>query len=153
MVRERDVGHLLTEVEGRTRGGCWCHARRHLFDALPSAPEARDGLDIIIDLFLVERAAQARGILGTPEHLALRQERSTKVLEALEQWIARTRPLYEPRSAMGQALGYMNNQWSRLTAFLDDPLVPIHNNASERSIRPVASSMISDSRRRKSRGV
>ena len=130
--------NVVTEVEGRKRGGCWCHARRHLFDALPSAPEARDGLDIIIDLFLVERQAQARGILGTPAHLALRQERSTTVLAALEQWIERTQPLYEPRSAMGQALGYMNNQWTRLTAFLDDPLVPIHNNASEAALRIVA---------------
>ncbi len=39
---------------------------------------------------------------------------------------------------MGQALGYMKNQWARLTAFLDDPAVPIHNNASEAALRIVA---------------
>ncbi|MCC6528623.1 MAG: IS66 family transposase, partial [Polyangiaceae bacterium] len=26
--------NAVTEVEGRTRGGCWCHARRYLFEAL-----------------------------------------------------------------------------------------------------------------------
>lgn len=29
------------------------HARRYLFDALPYVPEARDGLDIILDLFMI----------------------------------------------------------------------------------------------------
>ena len=32
----------------------------------------------------------------------------------------------------------MKNQWPRLIAFLDDPLVPIHNNASEAALRIVA---------------
>jgi glutathione S-transferase len=39
---------------------------------------------------------------------------------------------------MGEALRYLNNQWSRLRVFLDDPLVPVHNNASEAALRIVA---------------
>jgi transposase len=39
---------------------------------------------------------------------------------------------------MGDALRYMKNQWSRLIAFLDDPLIHIHNNASESALRIVA---------------
>lgn len=34
---------------------------------------------------------------------------------------------------MGQALRYMVSQWFRPAAFLDDPLIPIHNSASEQS--------------------
>ena len=47
-------------------------------------------------------------------------------------------PLLEPKSAMGQALRYIKNQWPRLTAFLRDARVPLHNNASEVALRIVA---------------
>src|SRR6185369_5001462 len=108
----------VTDVDGRGRGGCWSHARRHLFEAMSSAPQARDGLDILIDLFLVERTAQSRGIVGTAAHLELRQRRSTEVLARLRAWMDQTTPLYEPKSVMGKALGYLVNQWEPRTAFL-----------------------------------
>lgn len=128
----------VTDVDGRERTGCWSHARRYFFDALPTAPEAREALDIILDLFMVERSAKNRGIVGTPAHLEMRQRRSQDALDRLLKWVERTKPLYEPRSAMGQAIGYLENQWSRLTAFLKDPLIPIHNNASEAALRIIA---------------
>lgn len=130
--------NVVTDVDGRDRSGCWCHARRYLFDALPGAPEARHGLDIILELFLVEREAQRKQIVGTAEHLALRRKKSAPVLERLRRWREKMEPLFEPKSAMGQALGYMKNQWSRLTIFLGDSAIPIHNNASEAALRIVA---------------
>jgi transposase len=128
----------VTDVDGRDRTGCFSHARRHLFDALATAPEARKGLDIILDLFMVERGAVARGIVGTPAHLALRKRKSARILERLRQWRDQTTPHFEPSSAMGEALRYMRNQWPRLIAFLDDPAIPIHNNASEAALRIIA---------------
>jgi transposase len=130
--------NIVTDVDGRDRTGCWSHARRHLFDALASAPEARGGLDIILELFMIERRAQAQGIAGTRAHLALRKKRSTKVIERLRLWRDQMAPHFEPKSAMGEALRYMTNQWARLTAFLDDALIPIHNNASEAALRIIA---------------
>jgi transposase len=128
----------VTDVEGRERSGCWSHVRRKLFEAMSAAPEAREGLDIILDLFMVERSAQNRGVVGTPAHLELRQRRSTEALARLQAWREKTTPLYEPKSAMGQALGYLDNQWPRLTSFLQDPKIPIHNNASESALRIIA---------------
>ena len=130
--------NVVTDVDGRERTGCWSHARRHLFDALPRAPEARDGLDIILELFMIERTAQTKKIVGTAKHLALRKKLSAPVLERLRVWREKTASLYEPSSAMGQALRYMKNQWSRLCAFVKDPLIPIHNNASEAALRIMA---------------
>ncbi len=130
--------NVVTDVEGRERTGCWSHARRNLFEALTTAPEARAGLDIILDLFMVERKAQKKGLLGTPAHLALRRGESVDALGRLLGWMKDTLPLYEPRSAMGQALRYISNQWYRLTAFVDDPKIPIHNNASEAALRIIA---------------
>lgn len=130
--------NIVTDVEGRDRSGCWSHARRHLFDALCRAPEAREGLDLILELFMIERAARQKGIVGTDKHLALRRKRSAPALERLRLWREKTALFYEPSSAMGEALRYMKNQWQRLTAFLRDPLVPIHNNASEAALRIMA---------------
>ncbi len=130
--------NVVTDVEGRERTGCWSHARRKLFEAMPSAPEARQALDIILELFMVERKAKSQGVVGTREHLAMRRSRSQDALGRLLVWMKDTMPLYEPSSAMGQALRYMQNQWFRLTAFVDDPLIPIHNNASEAALRIIA---------------
>jgi transposase len=130
--------NVVTDVDGRERTGCWSHARRYLFDALATAPEAREGLDIILDLFMVERKAKSMNIVGTPAHHELRQRRSTAILERIRVWREAAAPNFEPKSPMGIALRYMNNQWSRLTAFLADPKIPIHNNASEAALRIVA---------------
>jgi hypothetical protein len=93
---------------------------------------------MILDLFMVEREAAGRNIVGTPDHLALRKGRSASIIAAIAAWREKMAPLFEPSSAMGDALRYMKNQWSRLIAFLDDPLIPIHNNASEAALRIVA---------------
>jgi transposase len=130
--------NVVTDVDGRVRTGCWSHARRYLFDALSSAPEARDGLDIILDLFMVEREAQALNIVGTAGHLDLRKNESAAVLERFRVWHEKMTPLFEPKSAMGEALRYIRNQWPRLTTFLRDARIPLHNNASEAALRIVA---------------
>lgn len=130
--------NAVTDVDGRIRCGCWSHARRYLFEALPTAPEARVGLDIIIDLFMVEREADRRKIVGTSAHLKLRRRKSTLVLNRFRAWFNRISPLFDPRSPMGEALRYISNQWDRLRAFLDDPCIPIHNNASEAALRLIA---------------
>jgi len=130
--------NIVTDVDGRERTGCFSHARRYLFDALATAPEGREGLDIILDLFLIERRARDANIVGTREHLELRRRESAPVLERLRAWRDKMAPLFEPKSPMGEALRYMKNQWSRLIAFLNDPHIPIHNNASESALRIVA---------------
>ena len=37
---------------------------------------------------------------------------------------------------MGKPLGYLDSQWGKLTLFLEDGEVPIHNNLAENKIRP-----------------
>ncbi len=43
-----------------------------------------------------------------------------------------------PKTALGKALTYLNNQWERLIGYLDDGRYPIDNNVAERAIRPFA---------------
>jgi hypothetical protein len=128
----------VSDVDGRDRSGCWSHARRYLFDAWSTARDARDGLDIILDLFMVERLARKRGIEGTQAHLELRRTKSIPILNTMLLWVNETSERHEPSSAMGVALRYIRNQFHRLILFTDDPLIPIHNNASEAALRIIA---------------
>jgi transposase len=69
---------------------------------------------------------------------AERGARSAPILDRLAVWMKATSPLFEPKSPMCEALRYLNNQWSRLRLFLEDALIPIHNNASEAALRIVS---------------
>jgi transposase len=63
----------------------------------------------------------------------LRQERSRPVLDRIWQWA--TAQVGLPRSDFGKAVRYMLERWKGLTRFVDDPRVPLDNNAIERSLR------------------
>jgi transposase len=40
-----------------------------------------------------------------------------------------------PRSDFGKAVRYMLERWEGLTRFVDDPRIPLDNNAAERALR------------------
>jgi transposase len=129
----------VTDPDGRARGGCWCHARRKIFEARAIAPaEADHVITEMRKLFRVEHEATVRGIARTAEHLALRRQRSKPVVDGLYAWIAEHQPKVLPKSPIGAALQYLINQRDRLELFLNDARVPLHNNASERRLRIIA---------------
>jgi transposase len=131
--------NVVTDPEGRARGGCWCHLRRKLFEARMAAGDDADvGIDKMRGLFRVEHEATVRRIVGSPDHLALRKKKSASLVEAFFTWVAATTPNVLPQSALGQALGYATRQRARLELFLTDARIPLHNNASERRLRVVA---------------
>lgn len=129
----------VTDVDGRTRSGCLAHVRRKFFDALPNAPnEARQALDLILDVYRVEHVARARKIVRTNEHLRLRQTDGRQAMDRLHEWILNEQPKHSPKSGFGQALSYAVNQWPTLLHFLDNERIPLDNNASEGALRVVA---------------
>jgi len=58
------------------------------------------------------------------------------ILNQLRQWLEKSQPQVLPKSAMGKALTYLNNQWSCLIGYVDDGRYPIDNNPAENAIRP-----------------
>jgi transposase len=56
-------------------------------------------------------------------------------VEKLRAWVDVRCADVEPRSILGQALGYLVRQWPRLTAFLRDPLMDLTNNEVESDLR------------------
>ena len=81
---------------------------------------------------------QARG--KCPEEvLALRRKLSVPIMDQLRLWLdgdAARKVL--PKSRLGEAVRYLNNQWDALTVFLGDGRVPIDNNDTEQLMKQVA---------------
>lgn len=131
--------NVVTDPDGRKRGGCWSHLRRKFFEARASAPaEVDHALALIRAVFRVEHDATEQRIVRSPAHLALRASRSKPVVDELFAWVASTRPATLPKSPLGEALGYAMNQRERLELFLTDARIPMHNNSSEARLRVVA---------------
>jgi transposase len=67
----------------------------------------------------------------------LRRDRSRPVLDRIWQWA--TVQVGLPPSDFGKAVRYMLERWEGLTRFVDNPRIPVDNNAAERALRgPVA---------------
>src|SRR5215831_17041739 len=128
----------VTDVAGRDRASCLAHVRRRFFDALATAPEARRALDLILEVYRVEHEAKERGIVRTAEHLSLRQTKGRGAMDAFLAWLDQQKNAHPPKSPLGEAISYARNRGQTLTRFLDDPHIPVDNNASERALRVVA---------------
>ena len=129
----------VTMPGGRERAGCLAHLRRKFFEAQSTAPElAKVAMDYILDVYRIERAALDADLLGTPEHLEMRQTQSSVVMEAFKAWLDLEQAQQPPKSPIGQAISYALGQWDALTLFLTDAHLPIDNNASERALRVAA---------------
>jgi transposase len=63
----------------------------------------------------------------------LRAERSALLVAAIRTWAQGQRAL--PESSLGKAIAYMLGLWPGLTRFLNDPRIPLDNNATERALR------------------
>jgi len=130
--------HLFTrEEDPLIEVGCWAHARRP-FVELAERGEARAAVMLhhVKKLYAVERAATEAGD-GPDERLARRRRDSAPVLEAIAKWIAEVLAKEPPKSALAGAAGYIHNQWTALTRFLEDGALPIDNTLVERALRGV----------------
>jgi len=130
--------HAIPDV---TLAGCWAHARRKFAESLKALPPeqkdadvpAKEGLSFCNKLFAIEKELVDKEPL---ERYQIRLKDSHPVLEAFSAWLSYQSPRVLPKSALGQAIAYCKNQWTKLIAFLEDGRLEIHNNRAERSIKP-----------------
>jgi transposase len=110
------------ERAGAKRGGCNAHGRRKLVEALRGGDaRAAEGLTIYGALFHVEAESKRLGE-SIDQRFARRLKDSVPLADSLHAWVESRRLEVEPKSKLGEALGYLHRQWKRLTAFLRDPL-------------------------------
>lgn len=114
---------------------CWAHVRREFVEIEKSFPTAcGEILDLIGELYLLDRRCPA-GPAGDALRAEVRGTESRKVIERIVAWFYQTVPTCLPESGLHKALGYMAHMWKGLVLFLDNPLIPLDNNGTERAAR------------------
>jgi transposase len=109
--------------------GCWAHCFRKFEEAQPDHPEAARALEWIGKLYEIDERAENDLV----ELAKLRRTESAAVLAELKTWLWEQATLKS--LSIGNAAGYVIANWDRLTRFVDDPRIPLDNNATERGIR------------------
>jgi transposase len=115
---------------------CNAHARREFVAAESSEPVlASQALSLYRQLYAVEERGKT---LSPEERYALRQRDAVPIWQRMRNWLdsAVVQKLL-PKSALSQAAGYLRNQWSALQVYLRDGRLPIDNDQSEQTIRPL----------------
>ena len=130
--------NAVTVPQGRVRVGCWAHVRRRFFEALTTAPEARQAMDLILELYRVEAQARDADVVRTAAHRELRRLQSAPVLEQLHAWMEAQAPRHPPKGPLGQAIAYALRQWEALSRFVSDERLPLDNNRAEGALRKAA---------------
>jgi transposase len=115
--------------------GCWAHARRRFVEALESDLRAAVVIDLIQQLYAVEREAAE---CDPESRRRLRQEESVSLLAKIEEQCQALQPVVLPKSPLGEALRYAKNQWRALNRFVEDGRLLIDNNRAENELRAVA---------------
>ena len=119
--------------------GCWAHARRKFDEAIKGQKDkskvgkSHMGLSYIRKLYRVEH-----GIKDSPpeERKRVRQEQSQPILKQLRQWLDKSLPQVPPKTLLGKALHYLNNQWQKLIRYCEEGYLRMDNNLAENAIRP-----------------
>ena len=129
---------ITLRSDGRIRrAACNAHARRKVFDAREVYPlESSVVLAKFQQLYDIEDRARSASV---EERLALRQSEAVPVWQSLGEWLE-SKPAANvlPKSKLGEALGYLRNQWEPLQTYLSDGAIPIDNNDVEQLMKQVA---------------
>jgi transposase len=116
---------------------CMAHIRREIFEARADAPTAVDlVLAAIQKLYRIEARAKAAG-LSHEARQELRQREAKPIFMDVGQLIATMRQEVLPKSPLGRALSYAENQWPAMARYLEVPQAELDNNSTEHSLRGV----------------
>ena len=107
---------------------CWAHVLYRFRDAVVDLPEAQLMLAWIQDLYRIDARAT-----GLAERGRLRAAESRVVTEKMKTWMSHVTAL--KTTSLGGAVRYTLGIWDRLTLFLEDPVVLLDNNRTERGLR------------------
>lgn len=114
---------------------CWAHARRRFVEALETDPRAAIVVALVKQLYEVESQAAD---LEPDARRDLRQQISAPLLAELDRQRQALMVDALPKSPLGDALRYLDNQWQPLQRFLEDGRLRIDNNGAEGQLRVVA---------------
>ena len=131
----------LAEAERPAWQACWAHVRRKFVEGARNSSDpdwCRKVVELIRPLYRIER--ELRESNAPPEEIAARRanesrERVTKFFQMLEERAKDTSN--PPINNLRKAINYALERRAQLVSWLDNPAVPMDNNAVERAIRPL----------------
>jgi transposase len=119
-----------------TEVACWAHGRRRFVEGRDTdRPRADAVLSLVRDLYQVERDAAQ---VSAEKRQAMRIERSVPLLAKIDELRRQYAKEVLPKSPIGEALRYLDNQWTALNRYVTDGRLLIDNNNAERELRHVA---------------
>lgn len=132
----------VVRTENMTHLACWAHARRKFADIIKSGvcdvkskAYAQEAITLIQKLYKIEKE-----IKDDPpkEKQRIRKEKSESIINKIRVWLdANFFHAQELDGAIAKAFVYLNNQFSKLTVYLEDGRLNIDNNGAENHIRPL----------------
>lgn len=140
-------GTLVADAESRLNetyrsgriieAGCNAHGIRKFEEALGEQPVlAAEATQFLQAMFVEDAAAQDLGLTGPDRH-AWRRGRIAPISRSFRQWLDTVGPTLLPSTPLAIGARYYTNHWLALMRFLENPDVPMSNNASERVFRPL----------------
>lgn len=131
-------GYNALESEiGLVRIGCNMHGRRKFHDAFKNGAKngtslAEQGLQYYHQLYTLEE--ELRPLLFDERH-RLRQELAVPIWEEFEKWVIENERKVPPKSKIGEAFHYFNNELPYLKGYLKDGILEADNGFVERAIK------------------
>jgi transposase len=117
--------------------GCNSHARRKFDYALETDPVRAARLLVLWGrLYDIERRAKEENY-SSAQLLKARQKEARPILAEIKSVLDEYKDQVLPKSPIGKAISYSLNQWEALNRYVDDPMLEIDNNLSERTLRMV----------------
>lgn len=122
--------------QGVHRLGCLAHVRRKFYEAQSNdAQRAEHALKVIQSIYAHERLAKE---MEPEARHAYRLEHTLPIYKGFKYWLDEQACMITPKSPIGEAFTYAQNQWPNLMTLFEDGRLLIDNNLIENKIRPLA---------------
>jgi transposase len=132
---------VARRVDGVRLAGCLAHIRREYTGVGTMAPEVTIPVLLHIQrIYFIEsrmRQSATRETAAPPACRELiRRSRSRPIADELHRFLLEYRSKHLPHGAIGEAITYTLNQWSKFLVCLEQGVLEIDNNLVENMIRP-----------------
>ena len=135
--------NIVANREGVTQLGCWAHARRKFADIAKSGVSDRESklyateaVKLIAKLYKIEKEIKDL----PPDQKQMRRDKESRpIVKKIKAWLDKNfLKVQALDGAIAKAFVYLNNQFVKLSVFLDNGHLSIDNNNAERHVRPIA---------------